>query len=121
MKLGSLVLCVLFFQLAVNESENPPQLSKCGIKNLGNTCFMNAILQLLFLNYPLREKTMKVDDCTNKPMLCNLGKIFKYMSEKDTALDETAEDGALVKFREIFHAKGFPKGASGSSDFFLKR
>lgn len=41
------------------------------------------------------------------------------MSEKDTALDETAEDGALVKFREIFHTKGFPKGVMGDCRSFL--
>lgn len=62
-------------------NKKPPQL--CGLTNLGNTCYMNSVLQALFATEALRDYVL---DNQRTQLMSSLGRLFDEMKSTSTTV-----------------------------------
>ena len=73
-----------------------------GLVNLGNTCYLNSSLQILFLNPDIREKLAKFQSTSSspsKPVIVSLKSMFDQMAKKQEKVTPTL---FLTLFRNVF-------------------
>ncbi|XP_071990073.1 ubiquitin carboxyl-terminal hydrolase 35 [Engystomops pustulosus] len=52
---------------------------KIGLINLGNTCYMNSILQALFMASDFRHSVLCLQDSSNQPLMMKLQHLFAFL------------------------------------------
>ena len=67
------------------------QAGACGLKNLGNTCFMNAGLQCLLCNADVRRFVLQQLQVSNARRRCDVVDGGDSMEEGDAASSLTAQ------------------------------
>jgi len=51
---------------------------KFGLRNKGNTCFMNALFQCLYQVVPFREKIIEINNGSNFPLISKKSSIYSF-------------------------------------------
>ncbi|OHT05699.1 hypothetical protein TRFO_05850 [Tritrichomonas foetus] len=73
-----------FDQFNINGDDSMiSKLGRVGLKRIGNTCYLNSILQMLFAIIPLRNHIMTYDS-DDDPFMNELSKLFVFMKHLKT-------------------------------------
>src|SRR5699024_1220344 len=71
---------------------------RCGLKNLGNTCYSNSCLQALFLSNKIRRYFLKNGGAENGAFHDTLCKLFQQMQKQNS---DASSSCAVIKPEEF--------------------
>ena len=99
------------------KTEGKKKLPYLGLANLGNTCYMNSIIQILFNTQTFRYDLMSLEDAPNLPnVLKCLQQLFRSLITNEC---EELRTEKLKKFNEVAKPPDFVDGRQQDCSEFL--
>ncbi|KAK2913504.1 hypothetical protein Q8A67_001903 [Cirrhinus molitorella] len=110
-----------YLQVEKRESPKRNEVQYNGLKNQGATCYLNAVLQCLFMTPKFREALVSYEaprDCGEEHLLLQLKKLFEQLSQKTATTEGITkslgvrnvfeQQDAVEYYRKILKAVGTP-------------
>ncbi|XP_040278582.1 ubiquitin carboxyl-terminal hydrolase 35 [Bufo bufo] len=92
---------------------------KIGLVNLGNTCYMNSILQALFMASDFRHSVLCLRDSSNQPLMMKLQHVFAFLEHSQRPA--ISPESFLASFWPPWFTPGVQQDCSEYLKYLLDR